>query len=231
MLRPQVDAGQFRHLPRAQDQHVESGEIPEDFFRERDRRVAHRHGAFAESRLGSHALADGERAVEQAVGQRAGVLEGARRREGVLHLPQDLRLADHHRVQAGRHAEGVADGLGVEVRVEDRLDGGEVETAVAAEVAEGHRARLAGRVGHAVDFHTIARREHDHFRQHAVTLDVAQELAELVLLDGELLAQRDGRVLVAHAGDEERHQEPCRPGRNRPAPSVSTRAAKPTMAK
>ena len=45
----------------------------------------------------------------------------------------------------------------------------------------------------------------------------------------ELLAQRHRRVLVAKARREERHQAPCIPGRNSPAPSVSTSAANPTM--
>jgi hypothetical protein len=36
---------------------------------------------------------------------------------------------------------------------------------------------------------------------------------------------------MIQAGHEERHQEPCRPGTNSPAPSVTTSAANPAMAK
>jgi hypothetical protein len=125
----------------------------------------------------------------------------------------------------------VADGVALEVRVEQRLHRAEVETAMTTEVAEGERARLARRLGEAVDLHAIARREHHQLGSHALGLNVAQQLAELVLFDRELLAQADRRVLVAEAGDEERHQEPCRPGRKMPAPSVSTSAAKPKIAK
>ena len=42
-------------------------EVAEDLLRQRDRRVADRHGAFAEAGFAAHALADGERGVEQAV--------------------------------------------------------------------------------------------------------------------------------------------------------------------
>ena len=128
----------------------------------------------------------------------------------------------------GGHAEGVAHGVLVQVRVEQRLHGGRVDAAVPAEMAEDRRPRLARRLRDAVDLHAVARRERRPPR--AATpppLHVAQQLAQLVLLDGELLAQRDGRVPVAEAGDEERHQEPCRPGRKSPAPSVRTSAAKP----
>ena len=181
--------------------------------------------------LGAHALGHAEGLAEQRVELGADRLAGLGQREGVLHLPQDLRLADHHGVETGRHPEGVAHGVGVDVRVEDGLHRAEIQTAVPAEVAEGQRARLAGRLGDPVDLHPVARREHDDLGQHAVGLDVAQQLAQLVFLDGELLAQRHRRVLVAEAGDEERHQEPWRPGRNRPALSVSARAAKPKIAK
>ena len=63
-------------------------------------------------------------------------------------------------------------------------------------------------------------------------VDLAQvEGALYTHLDGELLAESDRRVLVAEAGDEERHQDPWRPGRKSPAPSVSTSAANPKIAK
>ena len=54
-----------------------------------------------------HALADRERRVEQAVQHRP---DGARRvgdRVRVLHLPENLRLAHHQRVEAGGDAEQV----------------------------------------------------------------------------------------------------------------------------
>ena len=52
--------------------------------------------------------------------------------------------------------------------------------------------------------------------------EVMQELAQLVLLDGELLAHCHRGVPVAQPRDEQRHQDTCRPGWNRPAPRVTT---------
>ncbi len=39
-----------------------------------------------------------------------------------LHLPQDLRLAEHHRIEPRGDPEGVADGAPVRMLVEERLD-------------------------------------------------------------------------------------------------------------
>ncbi len=181
--------------------------------------------------LRAHPLGHAEGLAEERVQPRADRLAGLGQREGVLHLAEDLRLADHHGVEAGRHAEGVAHGVAIEVRIEDGLHGAEVEAAVAAQVAEHRRPRLARRLGHAVHLDPVARGQDHELGEQAAALDVAQHLAQLVLLDRELLAQADRRVLVAEAGDEERHQEPCRPGRKSPAPSVNTSAAKPKIAK
>ena len=102
-LRAQVDAGQLRHLPRAENQDVQPFEIPEDLLRERDRGVADGDRAFGEARFRTHALADGERWRKQAVGQRAGRLQLVRGGICGLDLPQNLRLANDQRVEAGRH--------------------------------------------------------------------------------------------------------------------------------
>ena len=80
---------------------------PKIFLRQRGGREADRHRALGERRLGAHPLADGERPREHLVEHRAdGALVG-RCRVRLLHLPEDLRLADDERVEAGRHAEQV----------------------------------------------------------------------------------------------------------------------------
>ena len=154
-----------------------------------------------------------------------------REREGVLHLPEDLRLADHHGIQARGHAERVADRVVLGMDIEDGLDGCRVHAALPAQMAERGGARLARHLGDAVDLDAIARRQHHGLAQRAATHEVAQDLADLVLVGRQLLAQLDRRVLVAQPCSEERHQAPCRPGRNNPAPSVTTSAAKPMIAK
>ena len=71
-LRAHVQRRELAHLARADDEHVAPLQIAEDLARQRDRRVADRDGARGERRLRAHALADGERRVEQPVEQRAG---------------------------------------------------------------------------------------------------------------------------------------------------------------
>src|SRR5687768_10741537 len=94
--------GQAADLAGADDQHAAPLQAAEDFPRQRDRREADRHRAFAERGLRSHALADAERPVEYLVEQRTRALALRRDLEGVLHLPEDLRLADDQRVEPGR---------------------------------------------------------------------------------------------------------------------------------
>src|SRR5262245_6166321 len=98
-------------------------------------------------------------------------------------------------------------------------------------MAKRQRARLAGDVRDTVNLHAIAGGEDHRLAQRARAHEVAEDLAHLPLVGRELLAERQRGVLVTEAGDEERHQAPCRPGRNSPAPSVTTSATKPTIAK
>ena len=91
-------------------------EAAEDLPRERHRRKADRHGALAERGFGAHALADAEGPVKQLAQQRAGAVSLGRRLERVLHLAEDLRLADDERVESGGDAEQMRDGGLVVVR-------------------------------------------------------------------------------------------------------------------
>src|SRR6185369_2599893 len=126
------------------------------------RGVAHRHRALAQAGLGAHALADAERGREEAVGHRAGRLGAAGLGVRVLYLPEDLRLADDERVEAGGDAKQVVGGLLAAVDDDVRrqpLPGDAVE--LADEAAEGVGRRLA--LGAGVDLRAVASRQHDHF--------------------------------------------------------------------
>ena len=59
-LRAQVLGRERADFSGADDQHAAPLQTAEDLSRERDRREADRHGAFAQCRLGAHALADAE---------------------------------------------------------------------------------------------------------------------------------------------------------------------------
>ena len=97
--------GQRADLAGADDEHAPALEAAEDLSRERDRGEADRHRAFAERRFGAHALADAERPVKQLAQQRAGAVAFRGGLERVLHLAENLRLADDERIESGGDAE------------------------------------------------------------------------------------------------------------------------------
>src|SRR5262249_47418921 len=99
------------------------------------------------------------------------------------------------------------------------------------QVPEDGGARFARHFGDAIDLDAITGRDDHRFGHSAPGQHLAQDFAELVFLEGELLADADGRRSMVHAGDEQAHQEPCRSGSRKPAPSVITSAAKPMIAK
>ena len=65
----------------------------------------------ADFRAAAHFLGDGKTALEQLVQIRAQAAGLVGRADGVLDLPQDLRFAQHHRIEPGGDAEGVAHGI------------------------------------------------------------------------------------------------------------------------
>ena len=110
-LLDQVLGGQLAHLAGADQQHRAAVEAVEDLLGQLHRGEGDRDRVPRDLRLRAHALGHAEGLAEQRVQLRPDRLARLRQREGVLHLAEDLRLADHHRVEAGGHAEGVADGV------------------------------------------------------------------------------------------------------------------------
>src|SRR6186713_1564369 len=104
---PEVLGRQRADLACANDEHAPAIELPEDFSRER-------HGALAESCFCPHAFPDKEGPVKQLAQHRAGPVMFRGSLEGVLHLSEDLRLADDDRVESRGHPEQMTDsGLAV----------------------------------------------------------------------------------------------------------------------
>ena len=119
----QVAGGQFAHFAGADDHDGAVVERAENLARQFHRGVADGDGHLADAGLGAHALGDAEGAAHQAVqpaAERAAILGGG---VGGLELSQNLRLAHHHGIQAGGHAEQMMDGLAAFVAVEVRPDG------------------------------------------------------------------------------------------------------------
>jgi hypothetical protein len=101
--------GELAHLAGAQHQDRASRQRVEDLAGQLDGRVADGYGRLADGGLVADPLAHLEALAEQLVedAARSAVAEGVV--VGLLHLPEDLRLAEHHRVERGDHSEQVAD--------------------------------------------------------------------------------------------------------------------------
>ena len=96
------------------------GDRREDPLGELHRRRRHRDRRAADVGLRAHVLRHGERALEQAIEHEPERAGGFRVAHRLLHLAQDLRLAQHHRVEPARDAERVRDRLLARQRVEVR---------------------------------------------------------------------------------------------------------------
>ena len=138
--------------------------------------------------------------------QRAGLL---RLRRGLLHLTEDLRLADHHRIQRSGDAEEMPRGVLVE-----SADG--VRSRDGTQVAENVLGRPLP-VGDREDLEPVAGRDEQRLADAGQLAQLLEPLGDLLRRDGELLAHRDRRVLVREADADERH-------RSAPIASVPWRA-------
>ena len=206
LLRGEVPRRQLGHLAGADDEHRRVAQVADDLARQAERRVADRHRALGQLGLAPHALAGGERGVEQAVEERAGRVQIGRGRVGLLHLAEDLRLADDERIEPGGDPEQVAGGVGfaagVDVRpqIVGRHGAGRRQEA-------GHRLvavleAVAGRV----ELGPVAGREQHHFAERRIAGQRRHRLAEIAGGERQPLAQVDGRGVMADAEDQESHQ-------------------------
>ena len=112
---------------------------------------------------------------------------------GLLELAENFRLAEHHRVDAARHAEKVIDTLRVAVRVQF-VAGRRVD---AVEVAKKPAQRLAKRgvvvTSRGINLDTVARGENHCFVGDALLAHLAKRVGDLCVGKGKALPQFDGR--------------------------------------
>ncbi len=95
----QVARGERDRFARADQQRGVIREVLEDRARQRHRGGGDRYRVRADARLRAHALGDRERRLHQPVQVRPGDPLVVRRAVGVLQLAEDLRLAEHQRIQ------------------------------------------------------------------------------------------------------------------------------------
>ena len=211
--------GQLRHLARAHDHDGAVGQRAENLARQLHRRVADRNGHLADAGLRAHPLGHAEGAGDQAVqpaADRAAILG---RGVGGLELAQNLRLADHHGIQAGGHAEQVMDGVAALVPVEVRGDGWRRRSPCDR---PGRRPRWpAGRTASSVVTVISTRLQVERITASATPsrdFRSASAAGSVSSPEGQALAHLDGCGFVAHAGDEQLHglSNRCPAGHARP---------------
>src|SRR5262249_41631380 len=110
---PQMLRRELSHLAGANDHHDFARQGAEDLPGQLDRGIAARTRRLRDARFAAHTLGDSKRAAHQRAeihADCAGIAGDAVR---FLHLPQNLRLTDHHGVEARCNAEDVADRISI----------------------------------------------------------------------------------------------------------------------
>ena len=173
----------------------------ERFLRQAHRSRGHRDRVGADPGIGTRALGGGEGVLKQAI-QRAAEGAGiARAGPGLLHLAEDLRFAQHHRIEASGHPEQVPHGVAIAMPVQIGMQ------VVAAVRMDGQPfgQRLAIVVGLCIQLGAVAGGEQDrlvHLRQRAQR---CQRGSQRIRGERHLLAQGDRRGLVVDAEDVQAH--------------------------
>jgi len=111
-------------------------QVGEDLLGQADGGESHRHRVLADGGIGTHGLGGAEGGLEQAAEQRTDGAGLARHGVGGLHLAEDLRFAEDHRIQPGSHAHHVAHGVVVLVDIGAGTQLIEIETVVVGQPAQ-----------------------------------------------------------------------------------------------
>src|SRR5690606_39024130 len=202
----EVPRDQFDGLAGADQEHggiVRSGEAVQ--------RQAHggggdRHRVDADPGVGARTLGRGEGLLEQAVELAAQGAGAARRGPGLLHLAEDLRFAQHQRVEAGGDPEQVADRLGVLVPVEIGAQVAAQAGVVGRVGGQPGSQRAAVVLGGRVQLGAVAGRQQHHLMYPRQLAQRRQGRRQRVFGKGHPFAQFDRRGLVVEADGDERHR-------------------------
>ena len=193
MRRAQLD-----HLAGTDEQHLLVGDALEDTLGEAHRRGRHRDDVGADRRRRAHVLGHRKRALEQLVQRRSQRAGFARDAHGFLHLPEDLRFAEHHRIEPAGDAEGMAHRIMVRVGVEVGFDRVRGNTAVIGQPVD----RRLRRVGLTVELGTVACGQDRRLVHVAAAHQIGQRAPQLFGMKRQLLAHRKRRRAVVYAESE-----------------------------
>ena len=193
--------GTLAHLAGPHEHHAAPGEFAEDALGEITRDRAHADRARGDASLGAHALGHGESAVHAPAEQRADRARPLGQREGVLDLPEDLRLPHDQGVEARGHAKGVL-GHGLAVVFVEVAAQVRAAYARAQEVAHG-AARHQRALGAGVELHAVAGGDQHRLLELGLARKRAQRIRQRGGIDGQLLAHLEGSGVMREANEDE----------------------------
>jgi len=202
----QMPSGQFDGLAGTDQQHGRFTEPGKTVLRQAYRDGRHRHRIRADTGIGARALGGGEGLLEQAIQLPAECPGLARGGPRLFHLPEDLRLAQHQRIQAGGDPEQVAHGVAVVMPVQ-------VVVQIVASVRMGGqpvRQCTAVVVGMRVQLGAVAGGEQHRLADLRQGTQGRQRRRQSVLGERHFLAQGNRRGLVVDAEDVQAHCGFCR---------------------
>ena len=199
----QVAGGEFAHLAGADDEDVLALQRAENLFGQFHRDRGDRDRRRSNGGLAAHALGDGEGAAEELVELSANRTDGAGGGIGFLHLAENLRFADDHRIEARSYAEQVPHRIFFAKFVEMRVEFVSREMKVV--VQESAQVGVAvGGVGH--DLHAIAGGDDHAFFDPGIGGELAAGVGQARLRDRQALADFERRALVIHANELKSHE-------------------------
>ncbi len=201
--------GRLAHVAGAEQHRSPPPEVSEDLLRELDRHRAHAHRAGRDVRLGAHPLRDREGASETTVQQRAHATRRLARAVRALDLPEDLRLADDHRVEARRDAERVLNRLRPPALVQELVD--HVGLGALRQIRAERARRGDDVVGRTVQLHAVARAQHHRLSELRLREYAPDLLGDRFRRNGQTLAHVERRGVVGEPDDEDLVAHPAPP--------------------
>ena len=121
---------QLDHLARADKQHALIGNALEDAPGQAHGSGGHRDDIGADGGARTHVLGDGKSVLKQFVERAAEGATFTGEAHGIFHLPEDLRLAEHHRIETAGDTEGMTHGIASAMHIKEGLDFPIVQAAV-----------------------------------------------------------------------------------------------------
>ena len=119
-LRREMRRRELDHLAGADQEHALLGDRREDALGELDRRGGHRNRRAADVGLRAHVLRHRERALEKPVQHQSQRTRRLGAAHGLLHLAENLRLAEHHRIESAGDAKRMLHRVVLRQRVDVR---------------------------------------------------------------------------------------------------------------